>query len=84
MKDRPEVEADYHSDQSTIKLVFSVEKENSAKNIDLDVSERELKLESPNYEIRYKFLKGVEVDPDSVTAKFSKKNHTLTLTLSRA
>lgn len=37
-----------------------------------------------SYEIRYKFLHGVTVDPDSVAAKFSKRNHTLTLTLTRA
>ena len=40
------MQADYDSDPSTIKLVFTVEKENSAKNIDLDVAEKELKLES--------------------------------------
>ena len=47
MKDRPGVEADYDSDPEKVKLVFKVEKENSAKAIDLDVSERELKLDSP-------------------------------------
>ena len=38
---------------------------------------------SYSYEIRYKFTDGVTVDPDSVRAKFSKKNHTLTLTLEK-
>ena len=46
MKDRPGVEADYDSDPNTVKLVITVEKENSAKNLDLDVAEKELKLES--------------------------------------
>lgn len=46
MKDRPDVQADYDSDPSKVKLVFTVEKETSAKNIDLDVSEKEIKLES--------------------------------------
>ena len=46
MKDRPGVEADYDSDPTKVKLVFTVEKETSAKNIDLDVAEKELKLES--------------------------------------
>lgn len=83
MKDRPDVQADYDSDPSKVKLVFTVEKETSAKNIDLDVSEKEIKLESANYEMRYKFSNNVQVDPDSVAAKFSKRNHTLTLTLTR-
>lgn len=46
MKERPGLEADYDSDPTLIKLVFTVEKEGSAKNIDLDVAETELKLES--------------------------------------
>ena len=46
MKERPGVEADYDADPNTVKLIFTVELENSAKNIDLDVSEKELKLES--------------------------------------
>ena len=46
MKDRPGVEADYDSDPTKVKLVFTVEKETSAKNIDLDVAEKEPKLES--------------------------------------
>ena len=46
MKDKPGVEADYESDPDTVKLVFTVEKESSARDIDLDVSEYELKLES--------------------------------------
>ena len=39
MKDRPQVEADYITEQDKVKLVFTVEKENSAKDIDLDVAE---------------------------------------------
>mmetsp|Transcript_39400 Transcript_39400/g.51569 ORF Transcript_39400/g.51569 Transcript_39400/m.51569 type:complete len:90 (+) Transcript_39400:1170-1439(+) len=84
MKERPGFSVDYESDPNTIKLIFTVEKESSAKGIDLDVAENQLKLESPNYEIRYKFTDGVTVDPDSVRAKFSKRAHTLTLTLTKA
>ena len=47
MKDRPDVEADYVSDPNKIKLVVTVEKENSAADIDLDVADTQLKLESP-------------------------------------
>jgi hypothetical protein len=46
MKERPGLEADYDTDPTVIKLVFTVELESSAKNIDLDVAEKELKLES--------------------------------------
>ena len=46
MKERPGVEADYTSEPSKVILVFTVEKEKTARNIDLDVSEKELKLES--------------------------------------
>ena len=46
MKERPGVEVDYDSDPSTVKLVITIMLENSAKNIDLDVAEKELKLES--------------------------------------
>ena len=46
MKERPGVEADFDSDPQKIKIVVTVEKENSAKNIDLDVAENQLKLES--------------------------------------
>ena len=45
MKDKPELEADY-SDPTVIKLIITVELENSAKNIDLDVADKQLKLES--------------------------------------
>ena len=38
---------------------------------------------SDSYELRYKFQEGVTVDPDSVAAKFSKKAHTLTLTIGK-
>lgn len=73
MKDKPHVEATYTD--THVKLVLDVDKETSAKNIDLDIAETELKLESPNYELRYKFEKGVTVDSDSVKAKFSKTKH---------
>ena len=46
MKERPGLEADYETDPTVIKLVFTVEKENSSKNIDLDVAEKELRIES--------------------------------------
>ena len=39
--------ADYESDPDMITLVFTVEKEGSAREIDLDVAENQLKLESP-------------------------------------
>ena len=48
MKDKPKLEADY-SDPNIIKLVITVELENSAKNIDLDVAAKQLKIESANY-----------------------------------
>jgi len=73
MKDKPHVEATYTD--THVKLVLDVDKETSAKNIDLDIAETELKLESANYELRYKFEKGVTVDSDSVKAKFSKTKH---------
>jgi len=83
MKEKPGIEADYESNPEAIILVITVEKENSAKLIDLEVAETQLRLESPNYELRYKFLHGVTVDPDQVAAKFSKKAHTLTLTIGK-
>ena len=83
MKERPGVEADYESDPDAVKLVITMEKESSAKQVDLEVAETLLKLESPNYELRYKFQDGVTVDPDQVAAKFSKKSHTLTLTIGK-
>ncbi len=39
MKERPGVEADYITEQDKVKIVFTVEKETSAKDIDLDVAE---------------------------------------------
>lgn len=47
MKERPGIEADYESDPDSIKLVITMEKENSAKLVDLEVAETLLKLESP-------------------------------------
>ena len=79
MKDKPPIETEYLGD--SVRVVVHVEKETSAKDIDLDIAETELKLESKNYELRYKFENGVHVDPDSVRAKFSKTKHTLTLSI---
>jgi hypothetical protein len=59
-------------------LTIEADKESSAKDIDLDVSENELKLQSQHYGLNYKFKS--KVDPDSVIAKFSKVKKTLTLT----
>ena len=39
MKERPGISADYDSDPDLITLVFTVEKEGSAREIDLDVAE---------------------------------------------
>jgi hypothetical protein len=65
-----------------VEYVFSVAEEKSAKDIDLDISESEIKLNSSNYELSEKF-KNFKVDEESVKAKFSKKNGTLTLTLDK-
>ena len=65
-----------------VEFVFSVAEEKSAKDIDLDISESEIKLNSSNYELSEKF-KNFKVDEESVKAKFSKKNGTLTLTLDK-
>jgi len=46
------------------------------------VSSTEIKLNSKNYELKEAF-KGFVVDEDSVKAKFSKKNGTLTLTINK-
>lgn len=40
------MDADYITEQDKVKIVFTVEKETSAKDIDLDVAETQLKLES--------------------------------------
>ena len=46
MKDRPDVVQDTESSKDEIIIKITVEKENSAKNIDLDISETEVKLQS--------------------------------------
>ena len=60
-------------------LVVTVKKESSAADIDLEVTDSELKLSSAHYKLTHIFEQSV--DPDSVKAKFSKKAKTLTLTL---
>jgi len=59
-------------------FVVTVLKEDSAQDIDVQVSERYIKLVSDNYELEERFQ--VFVDPESLKCKFSKKNKTLTLT----
>ena len=44
MKDKPHMESTYT--ETHVKIVVDVEKETSAKNIDLDIAESELKLQS--------------------------------------
>lgn len=65
----------------TLTMILNVEDEASAKDIDLDFSETELKLNSANYELKYDFVKkkGFKVEPESVQAKFNKAKKTLTL-----
>ena len=65
-----------------VEFIFSVAEEKSAKDIDLDISESEIKLNSSNYELCEKF-KNFKVNEESVKAKFSKKNGNLTLTLDK-
>ena len=65
-----------------VEFIFSVAEEKSAKDIDLDISESEIKLNSSNYELCEKF-KNFKVNEESVKAKLSKKNGTLTLTLDK-
>jgi hypothetical protein len=79
MKDKPENLSVSEKDGKMI-LVIRMLNEDSAKGIDLDVSNKELKLKSENYEMTHKFSK--EVDSDDLKCRFSKKAHELTLTLS--
>ena len=76
MKDVPNVTESVEEDKLVLSIL--VEKEVSAKDIDLDVSESELKIKSEHYALSYRFKR--RVDPDSVNAKFSKAKKTLTLT----
>lgn len=59
-------------------LNVTVMKESSAADIDLEVTETELKLTSANYTMTHTFSQ--KIDENSVKAKFSKKAKTLTLT----
>lgn len=75
--------ADKDQDQcEKVQYVFHVQEESSAKDIEVDVSQSELKLSSAHYEFDEKF-KGFEVDESTVRAKFSKKKGTLTLTINK-
>lgn len=65
-----------------IQYVFQVPEESSAKDIEMDIKEDEIKLNSDNYEFNKKFTDFL-VDEDSIKAKFSKKAKTLTLTIDK-
>ena len=65
-----------------LQYVFEVPEESSAKDIDIDVSEDTIKLNSENYEFVKKFSDFM-LDDESVKAKFSKKAKTLTLTIDK-
>ena len=65
-----------------IQYVFQVPEESSAKDIEIDVKEDEIKLNSDNYEFNKKFTDFM-LDDDSIKAKFSKKAKTLTLTVDK-
>ena len=81
IKDKPEVisGAIDHS-KGILVIVLTMEKEDSAADIDLDVSSTELKLKSENYELNYTFDQTVDEEA-GIKAKFNKKKHILTLTL---
>ena len=65
-----------------VKIVFDVPEESSAKDIDIDVSTDQIKLNSENYEFD-KTFKEYSFDESTVKCKFSKKNKTLTLTIDK-
>lgn len=65
-----------------VKIVFDVPEETSAKDIDIDVSTDQIKLNSKNYEFD-KMFKEYSLDESTVRCKFSKKNKTLTLTIDK-
>lgn len=65
-----------------MQYVFELPDESSAKNIDLDVSSDQIKLNSKNYEFDKKFT-DIMLNEDSIKCKFSKKNKTLTLTVDK-
>ena len=69
----------------TVTMTFNVEEEQSAKDIDLDISEEKLQLNSQHYEFKYDFKAkgGYRVDPETVKAKFNKAKKTLALTFTK-
>jgi hypothetical protein len=69
----------------TVTMTLNVEEESSAKDIDLDFSDTTLLLNSKNYELTYNFKvkNGFLVDPNSVKAKFNKKQRSLALTFTK-
>lgn len=73
------IEEDGHQ---KIQYVFEVPEETSAKDIEIDVKEDEIRLNSANYEFSKKF-KDFMLDDESIRAKFSKKAKTLTLTVDK-
>ena len=66
-------------------MTFNVEEESSAKDIDLDISETQIKLNSEHYEFKYDFKAkaGYSVNPETVEAKFNKGKRTLALTFTK-
>lgn len=72
-------------DGETVTMILNVEEESSAKEIDLDFSDTTLLLNSKNYELTYNFQNknGFKVDPNSVQAKFNKKQKSLALTFTK-
>ena len=76
---------DLKDDGATVTMTFNVEEEQSAKDIELDISDTQLKLNSSNYEFKYDFKAklGITVDPEDVKAKFSKVKKTLALTFTK-
>ena len=79
MKEKPSFTVNLNQESSQMVIVIEVQMEESAANIDLDVSETHLKLKSEHYELNEKLQ--ARVDPDSIKAKFKKALKTLTLTL---
>ena len=76
---------DIKDEGETVTMTLNVEEESSAKDIDLDFSDTTLLLNSKNYELTYNFKNknGFLVDPNSVKAKFNKKQKILALTFTK-
>ena len=76
---------DIKDEGETVTMTLNVEEESSAKDIDLDFSDTTLLLNSKNYELTYNFKNknGFLVDPNSVKAKFNKKQKNLALTFTK-